>query len=82
MPECYGLQQKGAKTRRVIWHFTSTFIALVIMSFDGLRTVKADDNNTALEGTLIRYGDASAQIAFATGTLQGAGRTPLMMGPP
>lgn len=39
------------------------------MSFaDGLRTVKADDNSTALEGKLIRYGNASAQIAFATGT--------------
>ena len=70
MTACYGLQQKGAKRHRVIWQPTSAFLALIAMSFDGLRTVKADDNNTALAGTLIRYGDASAQIAFATGTLQ------------
>ena len=42
------------------------------MSFDGLRTVKAASKDTALEGMLIRYGDASAQIAFATGTSGGA----------
>lgn len=42
------------------------------MSFDGLRTVKADSKDTALEGMLVRYGGASAQIAFATGTLTGA----------
>ena len=52
------------------------------MSFDGLRTVKANNRDTALEGKLIRYGNASAQIAFATGTLETARQTPLMMGRP
>ena len=37
------------------------------MGFDTLRTVKADTKDTVLEGTLIRYGDSAAQIAFATG---------------
>ena len=40
---------------------------LLIMGFDALGTVKADTNETALQGTLIRYGEESAQIAFATG---------------
>ena len=42
-------------------------LALIIMSFDALGTVKADTNETTLQGTLIRYGEESAQIAFATG---------------
>ena len=79
MTECPILHQKGASSRRVLSRYLSTFLALVSMSFDGLRTVKADDNDTALEGTLIRYGNASAQIAFATGTLECTGQAPLMM---
>ena len=43
------------------------------MSFDALGTVKADTNETALQGTLMRYGEESAQIAFATGGIT-AGR--------
>ena len=42
-------------------------LVLIIMSFDTLGTVKADTNETALQGNLIRYGEKSAQIAFATG---------------
>ena len=42
-------------------------LVLIVMSFDALGTVKADTNETALQGTLIRYGEQSAQIAFATG---------------
>ena len=42
-------------------------LVLIIMGFDALGTVKADTNETTLQGTLIRYGEESAQIAFATG---------------
>ena len=48
----------------------------------GFATVKADNRDTALEGKLIRYGNASAQIAFATGTLEAARQTPLIVGRP
>ena len=48
-------------------------LVLIIMSFDALGTVEADTNETALQGTLIRYGEQSAQIAFATGGMT-AGR--------
>ena len=48
-------------------------LVLIIMSFDALGTVKADTNETALQGTLMRYGEESAQIAFATGGIT-AGR--------
>ena len=44
-----------------------TVVGLLSMGFDTLRTVKADTNETVLEGSLIRYGESAAQIAFATG---------------
>ena len=46
-----------------------TVVGLHSMGFDTLRTVKADTNETVLEGALIRYGESAAQIAFATGEL-------------
>ena len=45
----------------------SVNFTFIIMSFDTLGTIKADTNETALQGSLIRYGNQSAQIAFATG---------------
>ena len=42
-------------------------VGLLSMGFDTLRTVTADTNETVLEGSLIRYGESAAQIAFATG---------------
>lgn len=79
MTECSDLHHKGVSQRQALSHILSAFLVLVSMSFDGLRTVKADNKDTALEGTLIRYGNASAQIAFATGTLKCAEQTLLMM---
>lgn len=51
-------------------------LVLTGMSFDALATVKADTNDTALAGTLIRYGDSSSQLAFATGDPRAVAENP------
>ena len=82
MTEISNLRRQGVSKRPVLSHNLSTFLVLVSMGFDGLRTVKADNNDTAVEGMLIRYGDASAQIAFATGAWECAEQTLLMIHDP